>query len=59
MPLSQSTGFVDALRAAGHDAELEVMPGPNHGFDINNGKLTPVGRLSGQRVLTWLEEHFA
>jgi acetyl esterase/lipase len=59
MPLSQSTGFVDALRAAGHDAELEVMPGANHGFDINNGKLTPVGRLSGQRVLTWLEEHFA
>ena len=59
MPLSQSTGFADALRAAGHDAELEVMPGANHGFDIKNGKLTPVGRLSGQRVLKWLEEHFA
>ncbi|HEV8205930.1 MAG TPA: alpha/beta hydrolase fold domain-containing protein [Acidimicrobiia bacterium] len=59
MPLSQSTGFVDALRAAGHDADLEVVPGGNHGFDIKNGKLTPVGRLSGQRVLKWLEEHFA
>jgi len=59
MPLSQSTGFVDALRAAGHDAELEVLPGANHGFDIKNGKLTPVGRLSGQRVLRWLDEHFA
>jgi acetyl esterase/lipase len=59
MPLNQSTGFVDALRAAGHDADLEVVPGANHGFDIKNGKLTPVGRLSGHRVLRWLDEHFA
>jgi hypothetical protein len=34
------------------------VPGDNRGFDIKNGKLTPVGRLSGQRVLSWLEEHF-
>jgi acetyl esterase/lipase len=58
MPLTQSTGFTEALRAAGHDADLEVVPGGNHGFDIKNGKLTSVGRLSGQRVLSWLEEHF-
>jgi acetyl esterase/lipase len=27
--------------------------------DPRCGKLTPVGRLSGQRVLRWLDEHFA
>ena len=59
MPVSQSTGFADALRATGHDVDLVVLPGANHGFDIKNGKLTPVGRLSGQRVLRWLEDHFA
>jgi acetyl esterase/lipase len=58
MPLTQSTRFIEALRRAGHDADLEVVPGGNRGFDIKNGKLTPVGRLSGQRVLSWLEEHF-
>jgi acetyl esterase/lipase len=58
MPLSQSTGFVDALRAAGHDADLEVISGANHGFDLKNGKLTPEGRISGERVLRWLDQHF-
>lgn len=58
MPLSQSTGFVDALRAAGHDADLVVMPGANHGFDLKDGKLTPEGRISGERVLRWLDMHF-
>jgi dipeptidyl aminopeptidase/acylaminoacyl peptidase len=59
MPVSQSTGFADALRATGHDVDLVVLPGANHGFDLKNGKLTPVGRISGQRVLRWLENHFA
>lgn len=59
MPVSQSTGFADALRATGHDVDLVVLPGANHGFDLKNGKLTPVGRISGQRVLRWLEDHFA
>ena len=58
MPLSQSTGFVDALRAAGHEADLVVIPGANHGFDLENGKLTPEGRISGERVLRWLDQHF-
>lgn len=59
MPVSQSTGFADALRAAGHVVDLVILPGANHGFDIKNGKLTPVGRLSGQRVLRCLEDHLA
>jgi dipeptidyl aminopeptidase/acylaminoacyl peptidase len=58
MSLTQSTAFTEALRAAGYEADLEVVPGGNHGFDIKNGNLTPVGRRSGQRVLSWLEEHF-
>ena len=58
MPLSQSTQFVDALHAAGHEADLEVISGGNHGFDIKDGKLTPEGRISGERVLRWLEQHF-
>ena len=58
MPLSQSTGFVDALRSAGREADLVVIPGANHGFDLQNGKLTPEGRISGERVLRWLDQHF-
>jgi acetyl esterase/lipase len=58
MPLNQSTGFVEALRAAGHDADLVVIPGANHGFDIKNGKLTPEGRISGERVFRWMDQHF-
>lgn len=58
LPVSQSTKFADALRAAGDDVELEVVAGANHGFDIRYGKLTPQGLLSSRRVLSWLEHHF-
>src|SRR5262249_61668578 len=58
MPLSQSTGFVDALHSGGHDADLVVVPGGNHGFDLTRGRLTPEGRISGARVMRWLDQHF-
>jgi acetyl esterase/lipase len=58
MPVSQSTGFVDALRSAGQEADLVVIPGANHGFDLQDGKLTPEGRISAERVLRWLDQHF-
>jgi acetyl esterase/lipase len=59
MPVSQSTGFAEALRAAGNDVDLAVVQGANHGFDIKDGQLTPAGELSSVRVLGWLARHFA
>jgi hypothetical protein len=35
-----------------------VIPGANHGFDLQDGKLTPEGRISAERVLRWLDQHF-
>jgi acetyl esterase/lipase len=59
LPASQSTGFADALRAAGNDVDLVVVEGANHGFDIKNGRLTPAGQLAGVRVLDWLARYFS
>jgi acetyl esterase/lipase len=59
MPLSQSTGFADALRAAGKDVDLAVVEGATHGFDIDHGKLTPAGELASVRVLDWLARYFS
>jgi dipeptidyl aminopeptidase/acylaminoacyl peptidase len=59
MPVSQSTDFADALRAAGNDVDLAVVEGANHGFDIKDGELTPEGKLAAARVLGWLERHFS
>lgn len=59
MPASQSTGFADALRAAGNDVDLAVIEGANHGFDIDHGRLTPAGELASVRVLDWLARYFS
>ena len=58
MPATQSTQFADALRAGSDDVDVAIIEGANHGFDIENGKLTPEGLVSSHRVLNWLERHF-
>ncbi len=60
IPVTTSQRFESALRDAGKDVELIVVPGGDHGFDIDktNGELTSAGRAVGERTVAWIRSRF-
>ena len=56
IPVGQSERFAAALEAAGKDVTTKILPGVDHGFDVEDGgALTPAGREIAQTVLDWLD----
>jgi acetyl esterase/lipase len=59
IPVGQSERFADALEAAGKDVTTKIVPGADHGFDVEDGgALTDDGRAIAQTVLDWLDWQF-
>jgi acetyl esterase/lipase len=60
-PPQQSRRLYEALKSAGKDATLIIMPRANHSFDRTRErvrKLTPQGEEAARSVISWLKQHF-
>lgn len=60
-PPQQSRRFYEALKSAGKDATLIIMPGANHSFDRTRERvrrLTPQGEQAARSAINWLKQHF-
>jgi acetyl esterase/lipase len=59
-PIMGSQAFASALTSAGVDTQLVIVPGADHGFDIDRATLglSPAGLTAAQECLAWIEEHF-
>jgi acetyl esterase/lipase len=57
--VEQAQAFDGALRAAGVDTRLELVPTESaDDFDRAGNELTPAGEMAARQVLEWLEGHF-
>jgi acetyl esterase/lipase len=60
IPVAASQVFANALAAAGVEAELVVVAGGGHGFDIARApvRLSEQGLEAAAKILAWIQEHF-
>lgn len=60
-PPQQSRRFYEALKSAGKDVSLIIIPGAGHSFDRTRErvrKLTPQGEQAARSIISWLKQHF-
>jgi acetyl esterase/lipase len=60
VPVMASQAFATALKSAGVDAQVVIVPGGDHGFDIDRATLglSPAGLTAAKQCLAWIEKHF-
>jgi dipeptidyl aminopeptidase/acylaminoacyl peptidase len=60
IPVAASQVFVDALNSAGIAAELVVVAGAGHGYDIARApvRLSDRGLEAATIILAWIQQRF-